>query len=295
MEDHWEFEPQEATQEVAEVARDYASQADYVQHVEAAAGARAQEITAAVRQAFASVIRWEELEVIDFSGLSVLDLANALEEHPIILKPLLVVSNIGARALERALDLRNIDTYGRKLPSQYAHAIAGYIKVFLPSTLPLAALIQMDRVYFIDKEVRAYKGQWEKIVTQALIRFSGLPFTKVKFRHGNQSFELDSAYLENERVLYAVDVKRIEARRDIHKRADEIANKASHLKAVYPEAQFGAVIYYPLTPEHGNIRDRLSSPFIDSVQFAGQHQQSVNQAVRLLLRKFGVTLKEESI
>ncbi len=131
------------------------------------------------------------------------------------------------------------------------------------------------------------------MVNQALIRFSGLPFKKTKFRQGNQEYELDSAYREAGQVRYGIDVKRVEARRDIHKRSDEIVNKARKLKEVAPEAKFGAVIYYPFVAEHGNIRDRLSSPAIDSIQFAGESQHSVNQAVRLLLGKLGVDVSEE--
>jgi hypothetical protein len=219
-------------------------------------------------------------------------LGDALSRYPIVLKPLLAVCNVAGRALERDLDLKNIDTYSVRLTSPQAHAIAGYIKNFLPPMLPLAALTQMDRVSFIDKEIRAHKGQWERLITRALVRFSGLPFKKAKFLHGNQWFELDSAYKEGDQFVYGVDVKRIEARRDIHKRSDEIVNKAIKLKEAHPNAKFGAMIYYPFTLEHGNIRDRLSNEAIDSVQFAGETEASINSAVRLLLGKFGVTTTE---
>lgn len=45
-------------------------------------------------------------------------------------------------------------------------------------------------------------------------------------------------------------MKRIEARRDIHKRCDEIVRKAVKLKQIYPKVKFGAVIYYPFIDEH---------------------------------------------
>jgi hypothetical protein len=287
-----ESQSQEIVQDVSIVTREYGSQVDYVNKVTSMADKRAQEVCKALGEAFASAIRLQELEIIEFQILSVMDLGRALERFPIILKPLLTICNVAGRALERDLDLKNIDTYSLSLNSTQAYAIAGYIKPFLPGSLPLDALTHIDRVSYIDKEIRAYKGQWEKLINRALIQFSGLDFKKTKFRHGSQLFELDSAYKEGERVIYGVDVKRIEARRDIHKRIDEIVNKPIKLKEVYPHAKFGTVIYYPFITEQGNIRDRLSIDFIDSIQFAGESQQSVNQAVILLLGKFGVNSQE---
>jgi len=283
------------TQEVGEIAREYSGQSDYLALVGSAADTRQAAVDEALRAAFRSVIRFQELEVIEFRAMGVTDLAAALVQYPVILKPLLAVCNVAGRAIERDLDLRNVNTYGMRLRSDHAHAIAGYIKGFLPDSLPLAALTQADRNAFIDKEIRAGKGRWEKLVNQALVRYSGLPFAKAKFRVDSDDYELDCAYREQGVVRYGVDVKRIEARRDIHKRADEIVNKATKLKQVMPSSKFGAVVYYPFTSDHGNIRDRLQSPYIDSVQFAGETAQSVNQAVRLLLSKFGVTPKEESV
>lgn len=43
-------------------------------------------------------------------------------------------------------------------------------------------------------------------------------------------------------IEHAVDVKRIEARRDIHKRCDEIVNKAAKFKRNYPRGTFIAFI-----------------------------------------------------
>ena len=281
------------TENIAESRSEYGTHGQYMERIAAEVNARSEEVTEAVRTTFAAVIKLQELEVIDFQLMSVLDLGRAIEHHPLVLKALLAVCNIGGRALERDLDLKNIDTYGKHLSSQHAYAIAGYMKPFLPDSLPIAALIHIDRFWFIDKEVRAKKGQWEKLTTQALVRFSGLEFKKTKFKVGNQSFELDSEYRSGRKILYGIDVKRIEARRDIHKRSDEIVNKASKFKKVFPDAQFGVMIYYPFRAEHGNIRDRLSTPYVDSVQFAGESKQSVNQAVRLILGKFAIVVREE--
>jgi len=91
-------------------------------------------------------------------------------------------------------------------------------------------------------------------------------------------------------ILYAVDVKRIEARRDIHKRADEIVNKAAKFKQTYPAGKFGALIYYPFTAEHGNLRDRLAGAEIDSLVFASENIDSIDASTRLMLGKFGVAI-----
>src|SRR3990172_12236373 len=103
---------------------------------------------------------------------------------------------------------------------------------------------------------------------------------------GGELFELDAAAPVFGDVHTGVDVKRIEARRDIHKRSDEIANKARKLKLAFPRAKFGAVIYYPFSEEHINIQNRLKSPEIDCVVFAGQSEDSIRTAVKFLLAAF---------
>jgi len=248
----------------------------------------------ALRGAFKRFIRREEVDVINFEAQTAADLAEALLSHPTILKSLLAVCNIAGRAIERDLDLKNIDTYGLKLTRDEANQIAGFIRSFLPPAVSVATLVQIDRNAYLDNEIRALKGQWEKIVTKSLCELSGLEFRKAKFRSGDQDFELDSAYKQGTNVLYGVDIKRIEARRDIHKRADEIANKAAKFKAVYPNGKFGAVIYYPFTAEQGNFRDRLSGAPIDSVVFASESAEAIDSASRMMLAKFGVGLKVQS-
>ena len=103
-------EGQEVAQDVAEVVREYTSQADYVSRVSARADTRSNEIRTALRAAFASAIHVEECEVIDFQALNAIELGNAIAAYPIVLKPLLAACNVAGRALERDLDLRNIDT-----------------------------------------------------------------------------------------------------------------------------------------------------------------------------------------
>ena len=279
-------------QELAAAAREYASQADYLTRVSQDADARAEAVHAALRRAFAPAIRHQDLEVIHFDLITETDLAGILQKWPILLKPLLASCNIGGRAIERDLDLQNVNTYSLHLSTQHALRIAGYLKPFLPSTVPLLALVHIDRIAYIDKEIRAGKGRWEVQITLALARLSGREFRKRRFRRSNQWFEIDAAYTEDGEIRFAVDIKRIEARRDIHKRSDEIVNKARQLKSVWPRARFGVILYYPFVAQQDNLRDRLTDPAIDSVQFAGENSQSITQAVRLLLHEFGLSTME---
>ncbi len=265
---------------------EYSSQVDYAEWVRKDAQGRSVDVAASLREAFCDVIHQEEVEIIVFSGLTVGELANKITTYPIILKPLLLSTNIAARAIERDLGIRNLDTYNARLSYEQALPIAGYIKPFLPENLPLLALTELDRIMFADKEIRKIKGQWETMVIRSLNSYANVVFKKSKFQHNDQIFELDAAVRDDsEDAIYAVDIKRIEARRDIHKRTDEIVNKGTHLKAVYPRVNFGVVIYYPFVTEHGNVRDRLQSTYIDSVVFAGASGESIDTAVKLLLGK----------
>lgn len=269
--------------------RDYASQADYIESVRDSVTTRTGEIVDALRNAFHAAIRLEQVEVIVFSELSASELADKLLTFPMVVKPLLLVTNLAARAIERDLGIRNVDTYDCQLSRDQAIALGAYMKPFLPPSVPLPALAELDRVMFADKEIRKNKGRWEQTITAALTANSGLLFRKSRFWHNRQQFELDAAAIDPQgHVTHAVDIKRVEARRDIHKRTDEIVNKARHLKAVYPKAKFGAVLYYPFPSDHGNVRDRLQTRYIDSVVFAGVSHDSIESAVRLLLGKFDV-------
>ncbi len=273
---------------MAHSEREYSTQADYAKWIRETTRERALEITASLKEAFKDVLRKEEVDVIIFSELTVKQLADKIVNYPLILKPLLLATNIAARAIERDLGIKNLNTYYCHLAEKEACSIAGYIRPFLPDSISLPALTEIDRIMFGDKEIRKIKGQWETIVIKSLNSLSNLIFKKTKFQDNGQEFELDAAARDTKKgVVYAVDIKRIEARRDIHKRTDEIVNKAAHFKAVYPEGKFGTVIYYPFISEHGNVRDRLLSPNIDSVVFAGALTDSIVNAVKLLLSKMG--------
>jgi hypothetical protein len=151
----------------------------------------------------------------------------------------------------------------------------------------------MDRAAYIDKEIRKNKGQWEKRIAQALHAHGELRFRKRKFEVEGDQFELDVATPAQGPIQIGIDVKRIEARRDIHKRCDEIVNKAYKLKIAFPESRFGAVLYYPFIDEHINIQNRLRSPYIDGIVFASESDASLENAARMLLAMLIVTPPEK--
>jgi hypothetical protein len=219
------------------------------------------------------------------------DLARAIINQPLILKPLLAACNIAARAIERDLAIKNVNTYKPRLSIDQVNVIAGYIKPFLPSYLEIPALSRIDRVAFIDKEIRKGKGRWEKKVLDGLNRFSDLPFQKRMFITEGEQFELDAATPKSDEVEVGIDIKRIEARRDIHKRCDEIVNKAAKLKSTFPSCKFGAVVYYPFIEEHINIQNRLRSDNINGVVFASETDISIENAVKMLLSALGLRRK----
>lgn len=267
----------------------YGSHADYMAWVKEDADKRLKTIESALREAFSGFIEKREVEVIVFSGMTAFDLAAAIVGHPLILKPLLATCNIAARAIERDLSIRNVDTYSPRINEDQAKVIAGYIKPFLPPYLEVPCLSQIDKIAFIDKEIRKGKGRWEKLILDDLNRFGFVPFKKRKFYSQEEEFELDAASPGYGDINIGIDVKRIEARRDIHKRCDEIVNKAAKLKSAYPGCKFAAVVYYPFIEEHINIQNRLRSDNIDCVVFASEAAESVENAVRLLLSSLGVS------
>jgi hypothetical protein len=146
----------------------YESHADYIGWVKGNADSRQETIEDTLREAFSSFIEKREVEVIVFSSMTGFELAKAIISHPLILKPLLAACNIASRAIERDLSIKNVDTYSPRLSDDQTKVIAGYIKPFLPSYLEIPALSQIDRVAFIDKEIRMEKGRWEKRITESL-------------------------------------------------------------------------------------------------------------------------------
>jgi hypothetical protein len=269
----------------------YDSHADYMGWVKADSEARALEVRATLVRAFAKFVEIREIEVINFSAMTALDLAAAIKAEPRILKPLMACCNVAGRAIERDLDIRALDTYVPRLGEIQAAAIAGYLKPFLPQELAVPALSELDRFFFVDKEIRARKGRWEQTIVASLNAQSRYTFKKRRFEVGNESFEIDAAAPETGKIEVAIDVKRIEARRDIHKRADEIINKATKFKKKHPKGLFAAVVYYPFTSEHVNVQSRLESRYIDAVCFASQGEEQLGVAVGLLVDSLKIRKK----
>jgi hypothetical protein len=256
---------------------------DYMSRVTAEADRRQKDVEAALKQAFMRFIEKREVEVILFCNMTANDLAKAILAQPKVLKPILVACNIAGRAIERDLGIKNLDTYSPNTSTENAQIIAGYIKPFLPPYLEIHALCHLDRTSYVDKEVRKSKGRWERIVLSSLNQNATVPFRKRKFAFGREEFEIDAATPIEGSIRIGVDIKRIEARRDIHKRCDEIANKSRALRSAFHGARFGAVIYYPFIDEHANIQSRLGSAGVRNVVFAGESNESISTAIRMLL------------
>jgi hypothetical protein len=271
------------------MSEDYKSHADYMDWVRNDTLKRVRDIEDDLRRAFSNVIEIREVEVIVFSSLTPADIADAIYAYPRILKPLLAACNIAARAIERDLSIRNLDTYNPRITEDEVKIVAGYITPFLPPYIEIPALLHVDKIAFIDKEIRKVKGNWEKEILRALSRYSRFTFAKRMFSVGGEEFEIDAAVPEAGIIDIGIDIKRIEARRDIHKRCDEISNKALKLKEAFPGAKFGVVIYYPFIDEHTNVQNRLRSQDIDMVVFASASKESIENAVRILLSSFGVS------
>jgi hypothetical protein len=261
----------------------YDSHADYMGWVKADADARSVEVRTKLIKAFVKFVEIREIEVINFSAMTAMDLAAAIQAEPSILKPLMACCNVAGRAVERDLDIRGLDTYVPRLSETHAAAIAGYLKPFLPQELAVPALSELDRFFFVDKEIRARKGRWEQTIVESLNNLSRYTFKKRRFEVGKEPFEIDAAAPLTGKIEIAVDVKRIEARRDIHKRADEIINKAAKFKRKHPKSLFAAVVYYPFTAEHVNVQSRLESRHIDAICFASQGAEQIGVAIGLLV------------
>ena len=147
-----------------DVSAGYGNQKEYVSRVLPAAIARQREIEQELRSAFSAYIETREIDVVIFEKMPATDLAKAIKEHPRILKALLAACNLAGRALKRDLKIDNIDTYEPTLTIEQANAVASYLLSFLPEYLEVPTLSQIDRISFIDKEIRKDKGRWEKLV-----------------------------------------------------------------------------------------------------------------------------------
>ena len=158
----------------------------------------------------------------------------------------------------------------------------------LPKEIAIPALLELDRFFWTDKELRANKGRWEKRILKMLNNNSSVIFKKRQFSVQQEKFELDAAYpVSGQNIDIGIDIKRIESPRDIHKRADEIINKANKFKSQFTKGQFCVILYYPFPSQHQNLISRLNNANIDGIFFANESDSSIEQTVKLLLGKAG--------
>jgi hypothetical protein len=267
----------------------YGTHRDYLSRAMPAADLRMQLIRENALAAFQGHITEERCLVINFRDMNATELGRVLAKYPVLAKPLMILCNVAERAIERDLGLKGLNSYSPRFQRDSAKALAGYLKPFLPERMELNSFCAIDRLMFLDKEIRKGKGRWEIMVREALdnaAKKTGLPksFKKRHFEIDGEKFELDAAYPESGPITMAVDVKRIEARRDIHKRCDEIVNKAAKFKAAHPRGKFIAFIYYPFTDEHSHVSSRLKSENIHVVVFASEHPDSILNAALTALK-----------
>jgi hypothetical protein len=276
--------------EVHEEPRDYSSHKEQILDCQPPIE-RVEELEKCLLKAYESVIAIREVPFILFEEMNAEELAEAFLRYPIIIKATLCCVNVAQRAIKRDLGF-DYNTYSPSITDTQAKLLAGYIKPFLPRAMAVPALMELDRFFWTDKEMRARKGNWEKAVTDAINDISEHAFRKRRFECDGEEFEIDAAFPSvGKNIEVAIDVKRIESMRDIHKRADEIINKATKFKKAYADGKFIAVVYYPFPNQHINLQSRLHSSFIDEVFFAGETPSSIAVAVDLLVG--GLHLKKK--
>lgn len=279
--------PDEKEQLEEVLSREYSSHQEQLSGSQPSAE-RLEQIESALITAYKSVLEYRQVPFVRFGDLNAAELADAFVAHPIIIKPTLCCVNVAQRAISRDLGF-DFNTYSTKISADQAKLLAGYIKPFLPPMIAIPALVELDRYFWTDKELRAHKGNWERSMTDAINRVSTVTFRKRRFACDGEEFELDAAHpAKGEPIEIAVDIKRIESPRDIHKRADEIINKATKFKKVYPHGKFVALVYYPFPTQHINAQSRLQSAHIDGVFFAGESQSSIDGAAELMAGKLAV-------
>ncbi|MDJ0650489.1 MAG: hypothetical protein QNJ60_17480 [Xenococcaceae cyanobacterium MO_188.B19] len=255
---------------------------------------RIKELQAALENAFTNHIEVRQVSYILFDELSAEELAHAFVNYPILIKSVLACINVAARAISRDLQI-NLDTYANKINITKAATLAGYIKPMLPKEIAIPALLELDRFFWTDKELRANKGRWEKRILKMLNKNSSVTFKKRQFSVQQEKFELDAAYsISEENIEIGIDIKRIESPRDIHKRADEIINKANKYKSQFTQGQFFTILYYPFPSQHQNLISRLNNANINGIFFANESDSSIEQALKLLLGKAGKLKQDDN-
>lgn len=230
----------------------------------------------------------EDKQII-FSNLSSEELTRILQAYPELLKPLLIASCVGGhRAIERDLGIKNLNTYSPRLSESNCSKIAEYLLSLLPGKITASAIVEMDRVEYVDKEVRASKGRWEDRVLKQLSDIYGLEFHKRRFISGTNKFEIDAAYPAKGNIKIGVDIKRIEAPKDLQKRCDEISGKAIALKKAFKGVKVATVVYYPFIQD--DIRKRLDASELDLIVFADKNEASIEAATKAILHELPISL-----
>ncbi len=189
-------------------SQEYGNQRSYLTGVSKSKKQRAEKIAKELKEAFSDCIKIEKSEYIYFTDLSAERLAEALFNHPAILKSVLSICNVAARAVERDLNLKNLNTYNPKLDKTSSSILAGYLKPFLPEKAAIVSLVDIDSVFYVDKEIRKTKGAWEKKIVTALNRFGKKSFRKRKFSREGVNYELDAASPEKGDIEIGIDIKR---------------------------------------------------------------------------------------
>lgn len=248
---------------------------------------RVKNLNASLQKAFAENITTKPVDYIQFRQISSEQLAEAFVAHPLMVKSILACVNVASRAIARDLNI-TLDTYADRIPRDKALAVAKYIKPMLPDELSITAIAELDRWFWTDKELRASKGNWERRITTHLNNNASVTFQKTKFKTSGEEFELDAAYPVTGQIEVGIDVKRIESPRDIHKRSDEIINKASKFKVAFPKNKFYVVVYYPFPDQHDKVLSRLKNEYIDAVYFADESEDTLRSTAISLLKKSGL-------
>lgn len=265
----------------------YATHDDFLRPVLPRADARQAEVEDAFERAFARALGRREVVTVDLSAVSTSELADILVTYPVLVKPLLVACHMGSRAVARDLRI-NLDTYRPRLKRERAELLAAYLAPFLTRPVDVPALAFADRSWYVDKEIRAEKARWERAIVEALSLASGVEFKKRKFDVDGDQFELDGATPVTGPIRVGIDVKRVESPRDIHKRGDEIVNKAAKFKRRFPTGRFGVVAYYPFPDGQTAFARRVRSTDIDGLAFATTDERQIAQATRDLLDHLGM-------
>ena len=89
----------------------YGTHSDYMSRLEGETYEREKKVGRVLRDAFSGSLTQQPADVISFADVSVESLGKAIANFPDVLKPLLIACNVAGRAIERDLDIKNLDTY----------------------------------------------------------------------------------------------------------------------------------------------------------------------------------------